>query len=187
MPADLTTISDLIDLYNGPDAQVLYDEVVTEQQHALQCAACAVAAGAPPSLVAAALLHDVGHLVLRDNQPLDVALERDHQHDRAGATLLARWFDESVTEPVRLHVTAKRYLCAVDSEYAAGLSASSTRSLVVQGGPMSDAEVAEFEKVPWAAEAVAVRRWDDHGKVADVAVRSFESYRPLLDLLATVY
>jgi gamma-butyrobetaine dioxygenase len=181
--APLRTIDDLIALYRSPEAQALYDEVVTEQEHALQCAACGVADGAPDALVIAALFHDVGHLVVRDNVPLDATLDRDHHHDRAGAAVLGRWFDERVTEPVRLHVTAKRYLCAVEPEYHDALSPSSVRSLDVQGGPMSATEIADFEAAPWASDAVALRRWDDRGKQADLVVRPIESFRPMIDAL----
>ncbi len=178
--AELRTIDDLLELYLSAEAEKLYDEVVTEREHAEQCAAVARAQGAEPELVAAALLHDLGHIVLRDNRPLDVELDRDWHHDRAGATLLTRWFGPEVTEPVRLHVAAKRYLCATDPTYFDRLSPSSVRSLEVQGGPMSPEEVEAFEALEHGEAAANLRRWDDAGKVDGLKVDPVASYRDLL-------
>ncbi len=108
---------------------------------------CARSEGAPDHLVAAALLHDVGHLVSDDNVTLDDDLTDDFHHERVGAQYLARWFGPEVTAPVALHVAAKRYLCAVEPGYLDGLSPSSTRSLALQGGPMSADEVTRFEQL----------------------------------------
>ena len=171
----------LVELYDGDLAHRLYDEVVTERQHALQCAALAVNAGAGPELVAAALLHDVGHLLLDDNRPLTESLTVDFEHDKAGARYLARWFPPAVTAPVALHVEAKRYLCATEPDYFESLSPSSVRSLAVQGGPMDPSEVAGFIARPGSGDAVAVRRWDDLGKIDDLDVAEFDVY---IDVLA---
>ena len=173
-------IAALMALYDGPVAHRLYDEVVTEREHALQCAAHASSAGAAPALVAAALLHDIGHLVLDDNVALDEDLTVDHQHDAVGARHLARWFPPSVTAPIALHVEAKRFLCATEPEYFDALSPSSRRSLDVQGGPMTEGEVESFERRPGSSDAIAVRRWDDLGKVDGVVVPGFEHYVELL-------
>ena len=100
-----------------------------------------------------------------------------------GATYLGRWFGPEVTEPVRLHVAAKRYLCAVEPAYHDGLSPSSVRSLAVQGGPMSSDEAARFAAEEGCDAAVRVRRWDDEGKVADLEVPPFAAYRDLLESL----
>lgn len=109
---------------------------MTELDHALQAATLADAEGAPAELVAVvALLHDVGHLVVGDLVPLDRPLDGDAHHEAVGARHLRRWFGPAVTDPVALHVAAKRYLCAVDAGYHAGLSPSSVRSLEAQGGP----------------------------------------------------
>mgnify|MGYP001822179508 FL=1 len=177
----------LLTLYRSPAAQRLYDEAVTELDHALQCAALARSHDAPPTLVAAALLHDVGHLVLDDNVSLDEQLTADAGHDRAGADHLARWFGPAVTEPVALHVEAKRYLCAVDAGYHGRLSPASVRSLTLQGGRMSPAECADFEARPHHEAAVALRRWDDAAKTAGLDVDPFDTYTDLLvSLLADV-
>ncbi len=156
-----------------------YDEEVSQLDHALQTAALAVAAGAPDEMVAAALLHDIGHL-------LDLAAggsgegDAPELHDAAGARHLARLFPPTVTAPVALHVRAKRYLCAVDPRYAASLSEGSTRSLARQGGPMGSEEAAAVAAHPGAAAAVTLRRWDDLAKVDGLAVAPLAQYRDLL-------
>lgn len=174
----MTSLEPLFDLYARWGSGT-YDEVVTQTDHARQCAALARAAGASDALVAAALLHDVGHLLdLADGGgPRPGA---DLRHEDRGAVYLATWFGPEVTEPVRLHVVAKRYLCAVEPAYAAGLSAGSRRSLAVQGGPLDAGAAADFAGTPGAGAAVALRRWDDAGKVAGLERPAFGSYRDLL-------
>ncbi len=180
----MSDLDDLFALYASPAALRMYDEDVTELEHALQSAALATADGAPGNLVAAALLHDVGHLVSDDNVTLDDDLTVDFHHERVGAKYLARWFGPEVTAPVALHVAAKRYLCAVEAGYLDGLSASSDRSLRLQGGPMSDIEVEAFERRPHHREATLVRRWDDTAKVGGLVVAGLDDYRSLLSGLA---
>jgi phosphonate degradation associated HDIG domain protein len=177
-------MDELLALYASPAANRMYDEEVTELDHALQTAALAHADGAPDHLVAAALLHDVGHLVSDDNVPLDEELAEDFHHERVGARYLARWFGPEVTAPVALHVAAKRYLCAVEPGYLEGLSPSSARSLALQGGPMSPGEVEAFERRSHHEGATLVRRWDDRAKVAGLAVADLDAYRSLLARLA---
>ena len=128
-------------LYAQRGSQAYYGEAVNMTEHGLQAAHFAQAEGAPESLVIAALLHDIGHLT--ENVPADIAeWQRDAGHERSGSRWLARHFGPEVSEPVRLHVPAKRYLCATDPEYFAKLSAASVITLRLQGGPMSAAEVA---------------------------------------------
>ncbi len=177
-------MNELLALYASPAARRVYDEDVTELEHALQAAALARADGAPDHLIAAALLHDVGHLVSDDNVRLDEELTDDFHHERVGARYLTRWFGPEVTAPIALHVAAKRYLCAVDVAYFDALSASSVRSLQLQGGPMSDADVQAFERLPHHREATLVRRWDDRAKVAGLVVGGLDDYRTLLTRLA---
>ena len=105
----------------------------------------------------------------------------DNDHGERGAGWLAQWFPESVTEPVRLHVAAKRYLCATEPGYFGQLSEASVYTLSLQGGPMADAEARDFEREPYGADAIAVRRWDDLAKDPDAAVPGFERYRVLLE------
>ncbi len=177
-------LDDLHALYASPAASRLYDEVITELQHAVQCAELATASGESDALVAAALLHDVGHLLLEDHVALDETLVNDHEHEQAGARYLAAWFGPEVTGPVALHVAAKRYLCAVESSYFATLSPSSVRTLAVQGGAMTADEVDAFERHPGSRGAVLVRRWDDTAKVAGRVVPGFDHYADVLRSVA---
>ncbi|MCU1372597.1 MAG: putative phosphohydrolase [Ilumatobacteraceae bacterium] len=162
-----------------------YDEDVSQLDHALQTAALARAGGADGALVAAALLHDVGHLLeLRDGGLADGQSDADLGHEGRGARWLAAVFPPPVTGPIALHVAAKRYRCAVDPAYHDGLSDGSRRSLVRQGGPMDAEEAARFAAHPAHADAVALRGWDDGGKVEDLDVADLASYRDLLEQLA---
>ena len=182
MPAaDVDEVLDLFERW-GPER---YDEDVSQLDHALQTAALAVRDGADDALVAAALLHDVGHLLeLREGGVADGQTDEDLGHEGRGARWLAAVFPPSVTGPIALHVAAKRYRCAVDPTYHDGLSDGSRRSLVRQGGPMTDDEAARFAAHPAGAEAVALRGWDDGGKVEGLAVADLRSYRDLLVDLA---
>ena len=150
-------------------------EAVTMDAHQLQAAARAREAGAPDALVAAALLHDVGHL-------LDGATDQGHGDD--GARWLGRWFGEDVTEPIRLHVAAKRYLVATEPGYRAALSPASVETLHRQGGPMDDAAATAFGRDPHARAAIALRRWDDQAKDPAAAVPPLGAYHELLEELA---
>jgi gamma-butyrobetaine dioxygenase len=160
-------------------------ESVTVAHHQLRAAARARAAGAPPALVAAALLHDVGH-VLDDESAAALGRGEDIRHEITGASWLARWFGPAVTEPVRLHVEAKRYLCAVEPGYHDLLSPTSRRTLAMQGGPLEGDELAAFGAYPYAQDAANVRRWDDAGKDPDVVVPPLEAYDDLLADLVRV-
>ena len=181
-PAPIDILDFLQDLFARRGAEAYMGEPVTMSQHMEQSAACAEADGASDALVAAALLHDIGHFV--GDFPLD-ALENgiDNVHEEAGARLLAEYFPAEVTEPIRLHVPAKRYLCAVDEGYQQRLSPASIQSLMVQGGPMNETEVAEFESNPHHRDAVRVRFYDDDGKVAGLTIKPFTAYRDLLQSL----
>ncbi|WP_426571155.1 HD domain-containing protein [Aquihabitans sp. McL0605] len=185
MPA--ASVADVLALFDGW-ASDPYDEEVSQLDHALQTAALAVADGATDELVAAALLHDVGHLLdLRDrnhhdHRDLDDAV--DLHHEARGARWLAPVFPPAVTGPIALHVAAKRYRCAVEPTYHQGLSAGSTASLERQGGPMAADEVAAFEKRPTHLDAVRLRAWDDGGKVDGLAIPPLATYVPLLERVA---
>ena len=157
-----------------------FGEQVSVLEHMLQAAHFAEEEGAPPHLVLAALLHDVGHLV--DDVPDDLAdWHEDAKHEVVGGAWLARRFGPEVSDPVRLHVPAKRYLCATDPSYFNELSPASVVTLKLQGGPMKPDEVAAFEREPRFRDAVRVRKWDDRGKVANLATRSLEEYRGMLE------
>jgi gamma-butyrobetaine dioxygenase len=179
----MTAVRELADLFAGPGAGEYLGEPVTIGVHMRQAGALAEAAGAAPELIAAALLHDVGHLRgprgdTGEASPL--ASTADGGHGDRGAQWLSQWFGPAVTEPVRLHVAAKRYLCATEPDYFARLSAESVRTLAVQGGPMTAAQAEEFRALPHAAAAVAVRRWDDAAKDPDAEPPAFGDFAGLL-------
>lgn len=156
-----------------------FGEPVSQRAHALQCAALATREGAAPSLVGAALLHDIGHLLHGLGESIaDEGV--DAHHEDAGHDWLTRYFGDEVTEPVRLHVDAKRYLCAADPAYAAALSPASQQSLALQGGPFTKSQVLAFADLPFAAEAIRLRRWDDAAKTDGLDVPDVEHYRLLL-------
>lgn len=164
--------------------QESYGEDVTQLQHALQAAELARLDEASDALIAAALLHDIGQFV---GGAGDAAEDhaRDGQHEELGAALLAESFTPEVTEPVRLHVAAKRYLATTRAGYIAELSGASRLSFALQGGVMSPTELAAFENNPHFEAAVRLRLYDDGGKRADWDVPSLESYRPLLVALGS--
>ncbi len=143
-----------------------YGEGVTLADHSIQCAAFAERDGARPALITAALLHDIGHML--HDLPEDVADSGiDTQHESLGSVWLSQYFGAEVTEPVRLHVAAKRYLAATEPGYFDKLSDASQLSLNLQGGPMSDAQARAFEAELFFADAVRLRRWDEEGKITD--------------------
>ncbi len=143
-----------------------YGEGVSQLEHAIQCGYFAERDGASPALVAAAYLHDIGHLL--HDLPQDIADQGiDTQHEATGAAWLSLHFGPEVTEPVRMHVAAKRYLARVEEGYFERLSEASKLSLRLQGGPMDAGQVLAFEAEPFFAEAVRLRRWDEEGKLLD--------------------
>jgi phosphonate degradation associated HDIG domain protein len=158
-----------------------YGERISVLEHSLQAARAAEQDDASPTLVAAALLHDYGHLI--HDLPEDIADQGiDAMHEQLGADFLAAYFVPEVVEPVRLHVAAKRYLCAVDTAYLAGLSPASARSLALQGGPFDAAEITAFESSPHVADAVRLRRYDDLGKQPGMRTPDLEHYRAALEV-----
>ncbi len=173
---------EILRLY-GRRGTLVYGEDVSMLEHSLQAAYFARAAGAPPALIVAALLHDVGHLVVDVPDDLADWIE-DARHEETGGGWLAERFPSQVYEPVRLHVPAKRYLCATNARYLSRLSAASIATLKLQGGPMSAAEIARFEQEPYYKEAIRVRCWDDQGKVAGLVTPRLDSYRTLLESLS---
>jgi phosphonate degradation associated HDIG domain protein len=154
------------------------NEAVSQLEHALQAAYAAEQAGASPQLIAACLLHDVGHLLhdLPEDAP-DQGI--DDEHEQLGAAWLVEHFVPEVVEPIRLHVAAKRYLCAVDSEYLSHLSPPSVKSLHLQGGPMTQSQSDHFELHPHFKAAVQLRRIDDQAKIPNLetpTLSHFEQY-----------
>jgi phosphonate degradation associated HDIG domain protein len=155
-------------------------EPVSQTEHALQAAWAAEQAGADNSVIAAALLHDIGHLL--HDLPEDCAHSGiDDTHEERAAGWLARHFGPEVAEPVRLHVSAKRFLCTTDPSYSGMLSAASLRSLLLQGGPFTSEEAAQFRNHPYAEAAVALRRFDEQAKVPGLPTPSMEQFRACLE------
>lgn len=185
MPTDAAAAGEIaqeiIQLFRQQGDSQYGGEPVSQREHALQAAFFAQRANADAELIAAALLHDVGHLLhsLPDDAP-DQGIDDQHE------TLAARWLDSRfgprVVEPVRLHVAAKRYLCATDNTYSPQLSPPSQLSLQLQGGPMSTEEAREFELHPQFTAAVALRRWDDAAKVPHLITPTVEEFAPQLEL-----
>ena len=168
MPFSLT---DIEQLFADKGGRAYAGEPVTQLEHALQTAQLAEAAGARPALITAALLHDLGHL-LNDQGDTPTLRGIDDRHELVAIPRLRDLFGEAVLAPIRLHVQAKRYLCArgdgvlTGAQYLASLSADSVRSLALQGGVFDDAQADVFITQPHAPEAVRLRRWDDMAKVA---------------------
>ena len=182
MLADDDPIRVIHKLFASEGAADYLGEAVTQAAHMLQAAELAEQAGATPPLIAAALLHDAGHFTGAVTAR-DLMQGTDNRHSEQGARWLAQWFGPDVTEPVRLHVAAKRYLCAVEPGYFERLSPASVYTLGVQGGPMAGAELAEFEASTFAKAACQVRRWDDEAKDPGAVAPPFEHFVPVLAAL----
>jgi phosphonate degradation associated HDIG domain protein len=159
-----------------------FGEPVTVLEHCLQAAHFACQAASPDTLVAAALLHDLGHLLHRQGE--DAANQGlDTRHEELANHMLSAHLPPAVTEPIRLHVAAKRYLCFADPAYLQALSPSSVLSLRLQGGPMPPEEAATFLAGPFAKQAIALRHWDDEAKIPNLLVPPIDTYLPTLKSL----
>jgi [1-hydroxy-2-(trimethylamino)ethyl]phosphonate dioxygenase len=167
-------VDDIFRLFATKGSSEYGGERVSQLEHALQSAHLAQTESAPPNMIVAALLHDVGHLL---------ADAPDASHEEIGKAYVAEHFSDSVSEPVKLHVAAKRYLCATDTQYLGQLSPASLQSLHYQGGPMSDTEQDAFEEETFFREAVTLRHWDDRAKTEGLAVPTLDSYRDMIESL----
>lgn len=175
----MSVADEILAIYAARGDGAYFGERVSMTQHGLQAAWFAQVEGAPEPLIIAGLLHDVGHLL--EAVPDDLAdWTSDARHEETGARWLAGRFGPEISEPVRLHVPAKRYLCATDAGYLRCLSSASVHTLALQGGPMSVEEIRAFEREPYYREAVRVRHWDDQGKVAGLTVPPLEAYLDML-------
>ncbi|WP_374381466.1 HD domain-containing protein [Dongia sp.] len=160
--------------------QQSYGEGVNQLDHALQCGYCAERDGAPASQIVASLLHDIGHML--HDLPEDIADQGvDTVHESLGSAWLSQHFGPEVSEPVRLHVAAKRYLATKEKGYYDLLSEASIQSLKLQGGLMSEDEVKAFENEPYFKEGIQLRRWDDEGKIAGWEVPDLGHFEPFID------
>lgn len=175
-------VSYLFELLETKGHEQYGQEAISQLEHALQCATLARDEGAEDEMVLAALFHDVGHLIADDE---NVALEGiDAFHENVGHAALVKVFGEDVAQPVKLHVLAKRYLCTTNPAYFDGLTQASKTSLEVQGGKLTDEEIAQFESHPHSGEAVRLRQWDEAAKVPNAQTPGLAEFRPLADKLA---
>ena len=176
----MNIVDDIFTLFAQRGSAAYFGETISQLEHALQTAYQADQDHAPDHVIVAALLHDIGHML--HGLPEDIAaLGVDGQHQDVGAAWLAKHFDTAITEPVRLHVAAKRYLCAVDAQYQQQLSPASVQSLTLQGGVMDAAELQKFKRSAWWCEAVWLRRLDDAAKIPGLQIPGLEHYRTLLE------
>lgn len=176
-------VQTIVEIMERADDERYGGECVSQLVHGLQCAAIAKHEGASESLITAALLHDIGHLV---DKRFEVGQRNDidRRHEDIGAAYLSRMFPASVTEPIRLHVDAKRYLCSIDNDYAASLSPASQRSLRLQGGTFTAQEAQEFIARPFAIDAVKLRKWDDLAKDPDAVTPRLDYFIPMVARMA---
>ena len=175
----MSIADEVLELYRRRGDEAYFGEAVSQTEHALQAAHLAETEAAPDSLVVAALVHDIGHLLhSRSEDIADRGI--DARHEEIGRRWLSRHFGPEVVEPVQLHVAAKRYLCAVDPDYMAELSPASVQSLRLQGGPFTEDDVRDFRAHAHFDAAVRLRRWDDEAKVPGHDVPGLEHYRDLI-------
>lgn len=175
----MNIVDEIFDLFLRRGGEAYFGEPVSQLEHAMQTALQAEQANASDSLIVAALLHDIGHLLHK--LPEDIADQGiDARHEIIGAAWLAKHFSPEVADPVKLHVAAKRYLCAVDADYQKRLSLASSQSLELQGGVMDADAVRQFEQNHFYRDAVALRRWDDEAKIVGLTLPPLEHYQPLI-------
>ena len=167
------------DIFTRRGGEEYLGEPVTMAEHMLQAAYFAEKAGEPEIIVVASLLHDIGHFT-SEFGTFSMDDVQDKYHEEAGANVLRQFFPALVLDCVRHHVAAKRYLCAVNPEYYDRLSDASIHSLDLQGGPMSEEEVAVFKKKPYLKEIIRVRSYDEAGKNASLDTQPFSYYAPMI-------
>lgn len=176
---DQDTVATIVGLIGGKGERQYGLSNINQRAHALQAAQLAEQAGCNAALIVASLVHDIGHMV-HDLGEDPASQGIDDRHEDLGAAWLESRFGPAVTEPVRLHVAAKRYLCGKEPDYFARLSSDSVRSLALQGGPMTVEEIVAFEAKPYFAEAVQLRRFDEAAKVKGLAVPDVQHYVPAI-------
>ncbi len=179
-------VSFIGDIFDRRGSEEYLGEPVTMAEHMLQGAYFAEEAGEPEVIIVSALLHDIGHFT-SEFGTFSMDDTKDKFHEEAGAMVLEKFFPTLVTDCVRYHVAAKRYLCATKPEYFKRLSDASIHSLNLQGGPMNPNEVAEFEKNPNLKEIVKVRYYDEAGKRADLETKPYSYYAPMVQRIVDEY
>lgn len=177
--SSINSVDTALELLENSAARSYGGEPVSQLEHALQCAHHAEQEQAPDALVAAALLHDLGHM-LHDLGDDATQQGVDDKHEVRALRLLRRAFGDAVLEPIRLHVDAKRYLCQVDAAYYDSLTLASRASLALQGGPFSAEQARRFIAQPHAREAVRLRVWDDHAKTPGAVTPPLAHYAAVM-------
>ncbi|TDA43144.1 phosphonate degradation HD-domain oxygenase [Burkholderia pyrrocinia] len=173
------TVEEIHGLYREHGHVAYNGEPVTQLEHALQSGLLAEEAGADEALVAAAFLHDIGHLLNRQGETPS-ARGIDDLHQYYVLPFLRPLFSDAVLEPIRLHVDAKRCLCRADAGYFESLSPDSVRSLALQGGIFSEEETGAFLRRPFAEDALRLRRWDDTAKEAGKVTPDLDHYMEIV-------
>ena len=176
----------LDDIFERRGGEEYLGEPVTMAEHMLQGATIAEQNGEPEIIVVSALLHDIGHFTSEFGM-FSMEDTKDRLHEDAGAKVLQNFFPQLVIDCVRYHVAAKRYLCATRPSYFYKLSEASVHSLNLQGGPMCDDEVREFEKNPYLKDILKVRYLDEAGKREDMSIPSFSYFAPMVQRIVDQY
>jgi len=179
---EFSSVDQVFDVLATGGGTAYFGEPVTVLEHSLQAANIIRESGGEDTLVAAALLHDLGHLLHTAGEDA-AGRGLDTRHEELGVTALAGHLPAAVLDPIAMHVAAKRYLCFAEPDYGAGLSPSSVESLALQGGPMSQEEAAVWLSAPHAGEAVRLRRADDAAKLEGLTVPPLDSFRTLIAAL----
>jgi [1-hydroxy-2-(trimethylamino)ethyl]phosphonate dioxygenase len=175
----ISSLDEVFELLAAGGGEAYFGEPVSVLEHSLQAAWFVKRKSGEPTLIAAGLLHDIGHLLHGEGEDI-AARGVDTRHEEMGAEALADHLPAAVLDPIHLHVAAKRYLCFAEPRYFAQLSPASVQSLALQGGPMTAAEAEEFLELPHAREAVTLRHADDAAKVQGLEVPALDSYRELI-------
>lgn len=175
----IDSVDSIFALLQAGGGEAYFGEPVTVLEHSLQSAWFVQRKNGADTLVAAALLHDIGHLLHEEGE--DAATRGlDTRHEELGAEALHGRFSTAVLDPIHLHVAAKRYLCFAEPRYLGALSPASIESLKLQGGVMTAAEAEQFLALPHSQEAVVLRHADDAAKVKALKVPELETYRELI-------